>query len=170
MSVGILILGHEGVGAPLVAAARRLLGPLPLATEAFDLAWDATPASALPAASAAMRKVDGGDGVLMLVDLYGARAGQVAARERTGRHGQAGQRRRDDRLDGQQAQDVADAVAWLRGAGFDLYTRKGGRPDGEDGPCVDDGAHGSHWPHADGLSADELPPDTLERLSSVGAK
>lgn len=79
MSVGILILGHEGVGAPLVAAARRLLGPLPLATEAFDLAWDATPASALPAASAAMRKVDGGDGVLMLVDLYGASPSRLAA-------------------------------------------------------------------------------------------
>ena len=30
---------------------------------------------------------------------------------------------------GHALEDVA--VAWLRGAGFDLYTRKGGRPDGE---------------------------------------
>lgn len=79
MSVGILILAHEGVAAPLVAAARRLLGRLPLATEAFDLPWDADPDAALPAASAALRKVDGGDGVLMLVDLYGASPSRLAA-------------------------------------------------------------------------------------------
>lgn len=79
MSVGILILAHEGLAAPLVAAARRLLGRLPLATEAFELPWDAEPDAALPAASTALRKVDGGDGVLMLVDLYGASPSRLAA-------------------------------------------------------------------------------------------
>jgi PTS system ascorbate-specific IIA component len=78
MSVGILLLTHQGVGAPLLAAARRLLGALPLASECFELGWDEDVDALLPAASAAMRKVDGGDGVLVLVDLYGASPSRLA--------------------------------------------------------------------------------------------
>lgn len=80
MSVGILLLSHHGVGTPLLAAARRLMGSLPLATEAFDVDWDAGVDEQLPAASAAMRKVDGGDGVLVMVDLYGASPSRLAER------------------------------------------------------------------------------------------
>lgn len=80
MSVGILLLSHQGVGTPLLAAARRLLGPLPLATEAFEADWEADADTQLPAASAALRKVDAGDGVLMLVDLYGATPARIAER------------------------------------------------------------------------------------------
>jgi mannose PTS system EIIA component len=81
MPVGILILSHEGVGGALVAAARRLFGSgLPLPTEAFEAAWDGGVDEQLPAASAALRKVDGGDGVLLLVDLYGATPARIAAR------------------------------------------------------------------------------------------
>ncbi|KFN52083.1 hypothetical protein N790_12945 [Arenimonas malthae CC-JY-1] len=78
MSVGILLLSHEGVGDALLAAARRLLGGLPLATESFGLPWDGDPGELLPAASAALRKVDGGDGVLVLCDLYGASPARLA--------------------------------------------------------------------------------------------
>ncbi len=78
MAVGILILSHPGVGTPLLEVARRLLGGLPLATEAFEVAWDGDTDALLPDASAALRKVDGGDGVLMLVDLYGATPARLA--------------------------------------------------------------------------------------------
>ena len=78
MSVGILIVSHEGVGSALLAAARRLLSPLALPTEAYELPWDADPEAALPAASAVLRKVDGGEGVLILVDLYGASPARLA--------------------------------------------------------------------------------------------
>ena len=80
MPVGILLVSHEGVGRATLGAARRLLGTLPLATEAFDADWDRDADAQLPAASAAMRRVDGGDGVLMLVDAYGATPSRVAAR------------------------------------------------------------------------------------------
>lgn len=81
MSVGILIVGHEGVGSALMGAARRLLGgALPLATEAFEASWETDADSQLARASAALRKVDGGDGVLMLVDVYGATPARIAAR------------------------------------------------------------------------------------------
>ena len=47
------------------------------------------------------------------------------------------------------------AVAWLRGAGFDLYTRKGGRPDGEQfGFSV---ANGRIRGHVDGIIAGGPP-------------
>ncbi len=80
MSVGILILSHEGVGPALLAAARRLLAALPLATEACEVGWDSDADALLPAGSAALRRVDGGDGVLLLVDLYGATPARLAAK------------------------------------------------------------------------------------------
>ena len=41
MSIGILLVTHEGVALPLLAAARRLVGSLPLKVGAFELPWDA---------------------------------------------------------------------------------------------------------------------------------
>lgn len=78
MTVGILLLSHPGVGSAVLTAARGLLGALPLATEAFELPWDTEPEAALAAASAALRKVDAGDGVLLLTDLYGASPARLA--------------------------------------------------------------------------------------------
>src|SRR5688572_14354791 len=81
MSVGILILSHPGSGHSLEAVARRLLGgSLPLATAVYEAGWDGGADEQLPAASAALRKVDGGDGVLLLVDLYGSTPARIAAR------------------------------------------------------------------------------------------
>lgn len=80
MAVGILLLTHEGIGSAILAVATRLLRQLPLRTEAFELAFDADPGAELPRASAALRKVDGGDGVLLLTDLYGASPSNFAAR------------------------------------------------------------------------------------------
>ena len=80
MSVGILLVTHEGVGSALLAVATRLLRNLPLACEAFEVPFDADPEAMLPLASAAMRRVDGGHGVLVLTDLYGASPSNLAAR------------------------------------------------------------------------------------------
>lgn len=80
MAVGILLVTHLGIGTALSAVAGRLLGRLPLAVEAFEVSWDADPEAVLPAASAALRRVDGGDGVLVLTDMYGATPANLAAR------------------------------------------------------------------------------------------
>jgi PTS system mannose-specific IIA component len=79
MAVGILLITHEGVGTALLAAARRLLSPLPLATAVFEADWAAEAEAQLPAASAALRRVDAGEGVLLLVDLYGSTPSRIAA-------------------------------------------------------------------------------------------
>jgi len=80
MTVGILLITHEGIGPALIAVASRLLRPLPLRVEALDVPFDGDPDQLLPLASAAMRRMDDGDGVLVLTDLYGATPSNVAAR------------------------------------------------------------------------------------------
>ena len=80
MAVGILLITHEGVGSALLAVATRLLRTLPLKTEALDVPFDGDPDALLPMASAALRRVDGGHGVLVLTDLYGATPSNVAAK------------------------------------------------------------------------------------------
>ena len=80
MAVGVLLITHEGIGRSLVAVATGLLGTLPLRTEAFEVPFDGDPDTLLPRASAALRRVDGGDGVLVLTDLYGATPSNLAAK------------------------------------------------------------------------------------------
>ena len=82
MTCGILLVTHPGVGTALLDVATRLLRHLPLKTEAFEVPFDADMDALLPLASAALRRVDSGQGVLILTDLYGASpsnlAGQLA--------------------------------------------------------------------------------------------
>jgi len=80
MTVGILLITHEGIGNALLAVANGLLNPLPLHCEALEVPFDGDPDALLPLASAALRRVDGGDGVLVLTDLYGATPSNLAAR------------------------------------------------------------------------------------------
>ena len=79
MAVGILLITHEGVGAAMLALATRLLRRLPMVVEAFELPFDGDLDALLPQASAALRRVDGGHGVLVLTDLYGATPSNLAA-------------------------------------------------------------------------------------------
>jgi len=80
MAVGILLISHSGIGSALVAAASTMLRNLPLQVEAFEVPFDGDPDHLLPLASSALRRVDGGDGVLVLTDLYGATPSNLAAK------------------------------------------------------------------------------------------
>ena len=79
MACGILLVTHPGIGAAMLSTASLLLRQLPLKTEAFDVPLDADLDTLLPLASAALRRVDGGDGVLVLTDLYGASPSNLSA-------------------------------------------------------------------------------------------
>lgn len=79
MAVGILLVTHPGIGTALVSVATSLLRNLPLQLEAFEVPFESDPQSLLPQASAALRRVDGGDGVLVLTDVYGASPSNLAA-------------------------------------------------------------------------------------------
>jgi mannose PTS system EIIA component len=80
MSVGVLLITHEGIGSALLAVATRLLHTLPLRAEVLEVPFDGDPDALLPLASAALRRVDGGQGVLVLTDLYGATPSNLAAK------------------------------------------------------------------------------------------
>ncbi|KGM56937.1 PTS system fructose IIA component family protein [Lysobacter arseniciresistens ZS79] len=80
MAVGVLLITHPGIGSATVAVATRLLRSLPLRCEALEVPFDGDPDALLPQASAALRRVDGGDGVLVLTDLYGATPSNLAAK------------------------------------------------------------------------------------------
>ena len=80
MACGILLITHPGVGSSLLAVATTLLRNLPLQADAFEVPFDADLEQLLPAASAALRRVDSGEGVLVLTDLYGASPSNLAAR------------------------------------------------------------------------------------------
>ncbi|WP_425511825.1 PTS sugar transporter subunit IIA, partial [Xanthomonas axonopodis] len=80
MACGILLITHPGIGAALLNVAKGLLRQLPLKTEAFDVPFDADLDALLPQASSAMRRVDSGDGVLVMTDLYGASPSNLANR------------------------------------------------------------------------------------------
>ncbi|WP_312326261.1 PTS sugar transporter subunit IIA [Stenotrophomonas sp.] len=79
MTCGILLVTHPGIGTSLLDVATRLLRHLPLKTEAFEVPFDADLDVLLPLASAALRRVDSGEGVLILTDLYGASPSNLAA-------------------------------------------------------------------------------------------
>lgn len=78
MSVGILLVTHRGIGPALRQVAERLLGNLPLQLETFELDYDCMLDTALPQASALLRKVDSGEGALLLCDLYGSSPSRLA--------------------------------------------------------------------------------------------
>ena len=80
MSVGVLLITHEGIGNALVAVATQLMPALPLRVETLEVSFAADPEALLPEASAALRRVDGGHGVLVLTDLYGATPSNLSAR------------------------------------------------------------------------------------------
>jgi PTS system ascorbate-specific IIA component len=80
MAVGILLLTHEGIGTAMKQVAERLLAPAPLRIEVFEVPFDGEPDGLLPLASAALRRADSGDGVLVLTDLYGASPANIGTR------------------------------------------------------------------------------------------
>ncbi len=80
MTVGVLLLTHEGMGDALVETARHILGRVALRVDAFSIPPGSDIDLALSGAAARVRALDAGDGVLVLTDVYGATPSNVAER------------------------------------------------------------------------------------------
>lgn len=77
--VGLIVVAHAPFATALVACARHVYGCEPERCIAFDVLADADPAAELERARQAVGDVERGDGVLVLVDMFGATPGNVAA-------------------------------------------------------------------------------------------
>lgn len=86
MSVGLLIITHEGIGGALLRTAMHTLQRCPIATAVLEVAQDNDLESHRQRAHQLLDQVDQGDGVLVLTDLYGATPGNIASALHDGRH------------------------------------------------------------------------------------
>ncbi len=79
MSVGVLLITHSGLGPELLRAAKRVMPVVPLQVEALEVPWEtADPIEQLAAMRQLVAALDRGDGVLVLVDLYGSTPANLA--------------------------------------------------------------------------------------------
>jgi mannose PTS system EIIA component len=78
MSVGILLITQSGIGSAIRAAAEANAGSGGLKIQSYDIQPGLDRQAQLVAASAVFRKVDSGEGVLMLVDTQGGASDQLA--------------------------------------------------------------------------------------------
>ncbi|HEY0781997.1 MAG TPA: PTS sugar transporter subunit IIA [Thermoanaerobaculia bacterium] len=76
--IGKLILTHGGVAHELLAAAEVISGPIS-GIEALSLSWDDTTDQAKAKVAAALERLDKGEGVLILLDMFGGTPCNVAS-------------------------------------------------------------------------------------------
>jgi PTS system ascorbate-specific IIA component len=70
--IGVLIIAHDTLGDSLVQAVTHVLGARPPQFEAFAVRAGDDPLQLLPRARDAVRRLDDGDGVLIVSDIFGA--------------------------------------------------------------------------------------------------
>lgn len=79
MTVGILVVSHNGIGAELVKTAEEMLActsPLPL--DMVCIEPDDQPDGILEKFNAVLQNVDHGNGVLILTDMFGSTPSNIA--------------------------------------------------------------------------------------------
>lgn len=78
MSVGLLIISHNGIGPAMLGTATFMLDGCPLQARLLAASRDCDPEELIADASEAIATLDEGDGVLILTDLYGSTPSNVA--------------------------------------------------------------------------------------------
>ena len=79
MSIGVLIITHSAIGPALLETATKMLGKCPLTTETLSVTDDGDVELMREQADGMVRELDGGDGVLVLTDMYGSTPSNIAA-------------------------------------------------------------------------------------------
>jgi PTS system ascorbate-specific IIA component len=78
--VGLLIITHDHVGTALYDAAVQMLGMCPLMAEVLPVMADCDPDAMVSHGRELVDKLNQGDGVLILTDMYGSTPSNIAAR------------------------------------------------------------------------------------------
>lgn len=76
--VGVLILSHGNLARELLSAAETVAAGTPPKFEALVLSWAEEVSEARSRLAAAIRRLDEGDGVLILTDMFGNTPSNVA--------------------------------------------------------------------------------------------
>ncbi len=79
MSVGVLIVTHDGVGKALLETATAMLGMCPLRIEILAVHRGDDPEALIARARQLIRNLDQERGVLVLTDMYGSTPSNIAA-------------------------------------------------------------------------------------------
>jgi PTS system ascorbate-specific IIA component len=78
MSVGLLLITHNRIGAELLETATRMLGRCPLPAIALPVTVQDDPDQISEEARRCAERLDDGAGVLVLTDLYGSTPANIA--------------------------------------------------------------------------------------------
>jgi PTS system mannose-specific IIA component len=78
--VGLLIITHDHVGTALYDTAVQMLGMCPLMTEVLPVPADCDPDEMVRQGWKLVDRLNRGDGVLILTDMYGSTPSNIAAR------------------------------------------------------------------------------------------
>ncbi len=78
MSIGLLLITHNRIGAELLSTAKTMLGYCPLQAEAMDIAQDCDPEEQRQRAKTIIERLDQGEGVLIMTDMYGGTPSNIA--------------------------------------------------------------------------------------------
>ena len=77
MSVGLLLITHDGIGNSLVKSAISIIGHSPLNVEIMSVPLSCSPERQNTKGIKLAEKLDSGDGVLVITDLYGSTPGNI---------------------------------------------------------------------------------------------
>ena len=86
MTVGVLIISHDGIGPALLGTATLMLDGCPLQTKLLTTSRDGDPDQLMEDAAEQIKILDTGNGVLVLTDLYGSTPSNIAQKLITQRH------------------------------------------------------------------------------------
>jgi len=86
MSVGILIISHDGIGPAILGTATLMLDDCPLQTKLLTTSRDCDPDQLTEDAIEQVEALDTGEGVLVLADLYGSTPYNIAQKLTSQRH------------------------------------------------------------------------------------
>lgn len=78
MNVGVLIITHPGIGTVLLDTARNMLGQCFLQTAILEVPLDSSLDEIKKQAMTIIAKLDQGDGVLLLCDIFGSTPCNIA--------------------------------------------------------------------------------------------
>ncbi len=78
MTVGVLLITHGKLGDELLTTAEGMLGICPLQTKVLSVSGDVDLEAMQAQATEACKKLNAGDGVLVLTDIYGSTPSNIA--------------------------------------------------------------------------------------------